>query len=166
MQDGLDAQKTLRRARLATSSGLLAGRLYNDRGNRLTPSHTNKNGLRYRYYVSQAVLQNRKEAAGSVVRIAAPDLEAIVIGAARAAVGPDLALSDRELIEAHVRSVMVGEGKVTIEVYQTGKASGDLAHPDSAQRMTRSSTPTGLCGRSPSPGHHTECAEQRQHDDG
>ena len=133
VQDGLDAQKTLRRARLATSSGLLAGRLYDDRGNRLTPSHTNKNGLRYRYYVSQAVLQNRQEAAGSVVRIAAPDLEAIVIGAARAAVGPDLELFDQELIEAHVRSVMVGEGKVTIEVYQTGKASGDLAHPDLAQ---------------------------------
>ena len=66
VQDGLEAQRTLRRARLATSSGLLAGRLYDDRGNRLTPSHSNKRGLRYRYYDSQAVLQNRKEAAGSV----------------------------------------------------------------------------------------------------
>jgi site-specific DNA recombinase len=30
--------------------------------------------MRYRYYVSQAVLQNRKEEAGSIARVAAPDI--------------------------------------------------------------------------------------------
>ncbi len=44
VQDGLDAQTTLHRARLATSSALLVGRLYDDRGNRLTPSHASKTG--------------------------------------------------------------------------------------------------------------------------
>jgi hypothetical protein len=27
------------------------GRMFDDRGNRMTPSHSNKAGVRYRYYV-------------------------------------------------------------------------------------------------------------------
>jgi hypothetical protein len=30
----------------------------------MSPSHANKRGVRYRYYVSQALLQNRKAEAG------------------------------------------------------------------------------------------------------
>ena len=134
VQDVLDAQKTMRRTRLGTSSALLAGRLYDDRGNRLTPSHANKRGLRYRYYVSQAVLQNRKEAAGSVTRIAAPDLEDAVIGAIRSNAGPHLDLTDRELIVTHVRSVIVGGDRVTIEVDESAVASGNIAHQDLAPK--------------------------------
>jgi hypothetical protein len=35
-------------------------RLFDDRGNRMSPTHANKRGVRYRYYVSHAILQNRK----------------------------------------------------------------------------------------------------------
>ena len=38
---------------------LLMGRLYDDAGNRMTPAHANKGGLRYRYYVSAALSQGR-----------------------------------------------------------------------------------------------------------
>ena len=34
---------------------LLAGKLFDDRGNRMSPSHAIKGGRRYRYYVSQAI---------------------------------------------------------------------------------------------------------------
>ena len=37
-----------------------AGRLFDDRGNRMSPTHANNRGVRYRYYVSHAILQNRK----------------------------------------------------------------------------------------------------------
>jgi hypothetical protein len=40
----------------------------------MSPSHANKRGVRYRYYVSQAVLQNRKAQAGNITRVAAPDV--------------------------------------------------------------------------------------------
>ena len=133
VQDGLDAQTTLHRARLATSSALLVGRLYDDRGNRLTPSHTNKRGLRYRYYVSQAVLQNRKSAAGSVTRIAAPDLEEAIAGALRSTIGSLPELSDQELVDAHVRSVVVGAGMVTLEIYENSIAVGGLGPSDLAE---------------------------------
>lgn len=35
-------------------TGLLTGRIFDFRGNRMTPSHANKKGGRYRYYVSRA----------------------------------------------------------------------------------------------------------------
>ena len=34
----------------------------------MSPSHANKKGVRYRYYVSHALLQNRKANAGSIAR--------------------------------------------------------------------------------------------------
>ena len=47
------------------SDALLAGKLFDDRGNRMSPSHATKGGRRWRYYVSQAILQGRKQDAGS-----------------------------------------------------------------------------------------------------
>ena len=46
------------------SDALLAGKLFDDRGNRMSPSHATKGGRRYRYYVSQAILQGRKAGCG------------------------------------------------------------------------------------------------------
>ena len=54
---------------------LLAGKLFDDRGNRMSPSHATKGGRRWRYYVSQAILQGRKHEAGSVARVPAKEIE-------------------------------------------------------------------------------------------
>ena len=67
----------------AGSPAILTGRLFDDRGNRMSPSHTNKAGARYRYYVSQAVLQGKPQAAGSVGRVPAAEVEAFVSAALR-----------------------------------------------------------------------------------
>jgi len=67
------------------SDALLAGKLFDDRGNRMSPSHAAKGGRRWRYYVSQAILQGRKHEAGSIARVPAPEIEARVAEAARAA---------------------------------------------------------------------------------
>jgi site-specific DNA recombinase len=60
------------------SDALLAGKLFDDHGNRMSPSHAAKGGRRWRYYVSQAVLQGRKQEAGSVARAPALEIEARV----------------------------------------------------------------------------------------
>ena len=68
-------------SRAATSSErcLLAGRLFDDRGNLMSPSHSRKaNGRRYRYYVSQAVLQGRTDNAGTIRRVSAEAIESLV----------------------------------------------------------------------------------------
>ncbi len=72
-----------RKARSSSSAFPLAGLLHDDAGNRMSPSHARKNGVRYRYYVSQAVLQHRKGAAGSVARVSAPEIEEAVLAKAR-----------------------------------------------------------------------------------
>jgi site-specific DNA recombinase len=94
-----------RRVRVSNSPAILMGRIFDDRGNRMTPSHSNKDGVRYRYYVSHAVLQRRKQDAGPVARAPAIELEKIVVEAvrARSAAGKMRdELSDREAIERYV----------------------------------------------------------------
>ncbi len=135
VQEVMNAQAILRRGRLAASAGLLTGLLYDDRGHPLTPSHTNKRGQRYRYYVSQAVLQNNKGAAGSVTRIAAPDIEAAVVTAVRTYFGIDATVIDHDLVRTRLRSVVLGRGRLDIEVYDDGSDIVD------GQGTSRSSDP-------------------------
>jgi hypothetical protein len=79
VQGKLAAQAVERRCRLRGSPAVLSGRLFDDRGNRMTPSHTNKDGARYRYYISQAVLQKKPQASGLVSRVPAAEIEALVL---------------------------------------------------------------------------------------
>ena len=61
------------------SEALLLGRIYDDRGHKMTPSHVRKRGIKYRYYISSALLQGQAEQAGSVSRIPADEIEALVV---------------------------------------------------------------------------------------
>lgn len=56
VQSKLSGHANARRAKLRGSQSILAGRIFDDRGNRMTPTHTNKQGARYGYYVSHAIL--------------------------------------------------------------------------------------------------------------
>jgi site-specific DNA recombinase len=62
----------------AVQPSLLAGALFDDCGNRLTPSHCAKGGKRYRYYFSQATLRSAA-GAGAVRRVPAAELESLVL---------------------------------------------------------------------------------------
>ncbi|MGC1919967.1 MAG: recombinase family protein, partial [Acidobacteriaceae bacterium] len=62
-----------------TEQSLLMGLLYDEQGNRFTPSHANKNGRRYRYYVSQSVIKNARNRQHGPVRIPASEIEELVI---------------------------------------------------------------------------------------
>ncbi|ARO54557.1 hypothetical protein B2G69_10595 [Methylorubrum zatmanii] len=52
----------------AAAPSLLAGLVYNAQGQRLTPSHTLKRGVRYRYYVSHSLITGKRSSARSVAR--------------------------------------------------------------------------------------------------
>ena len=83
VQARLAEQAVERRATRSRSSAILLGKIFDDRSNPMSPSHANKKGVRYRYYVSQAMLQGRKDDAGSVPRVSAPDIEALIVAAVR-----------------------------------------------------------------------------------
>ena len=57
---------------------LLAGLLFDDLGNRMTPSHAVKNGKRYRYYVSRPLITGSRTAAPDGRRIPAAGIERLV----------------------------------------------------------------------------------------
>ena len=100
-----------------------------DRGNRMSPTHANKRGVRYRYYVSHAILQNRKTEAGSVARVPAPEIETLVCDGVRrhlaAMGGTEVAtpLAEGELIERHVARVIVKPQALEVCLISTGEAS-------------------------------------------
>ena len=96
-----------RRLARSSSPAMLTGLILDDRGNPMTPSHANKKGVRYRYFVSHALLQGRKSAAGSIARVSAPDVEGLVINAIREHCPADVETSDHDLIREHVQRVIV-----------------------------------------------------------
>ncbi len=81
VQVRLSANAVARSRAASGSDALLLGRLFDDRGNRMTPTHASKRGVRYRYYVSCVLAQGRKDDAGSVPRVPAPEIERAVLDA-------------------------------------------------------------------------------------
>lgn len=61
------------------SKSLLAGKLYDDKGNAMSPSwSTGKQGKKYRYYVSQAVIRKEPGKIGKISKISLPKLEEFI----------------------------------------------------------------------------------------
>ena len=124
VQAKLAAQAVARRCRLRGSPALLTGRLFDDRGNRMSPSHTNKGGVRYRYYVSQAVLQGKPQPAGLVSRVPAAEVEAFVVAALRnhlsaSGAGEQLPDNDRDLLERHLERVTLTPNHLELRLRQS-----------------------------------------------
>ena len=83
VQRRLAEQTQRRKPPSQDAHSFLAGKLYDDRGHRMGPSHAAKGGRRWRYYVSRAVLKGRKQDAGSVTRVPAAEIEKRVMEAVR-----------------------------------------------------------------------------------
>ena len=81
VQQLLASKSTGRKAHRTASEALLMGKLYDDRGNRMSPSFSAKNGVRYRFYISSALLRGQKAQAGSVGRVSATEIESAVLAA-------------------------------------------------------------------------------------
>ena len=118
----------------AGSPALLTGRLFDDRGNRMSPSHTNKAGARYRYYVSQAVLQKKPQATGLIGRVPAAEVEALVMTALRnhlqaSGTEPQTIGNERELVEYHLEQVTLTPKHIKLQLRQ------DAGAPDHANDL-------------------------------
>jgi site-specific DNA recombinase len=136
VQAKLAAQALARRCRLRGSPALLTGRLFDDRGNRMSPTHTNKGGARYRYYVSQGMLQRKPLAAGAIRRVPAAEIEVLISAALRRhlqANGTD-GLGDRELVERHVERVTLSRKHIHLQLRQIGDAPVQTDAEEEASR--------------------------------
>ncbi len=155
VQAHLDCNRSCatRKQNIGSDSSPLIGLLYDDAGNLMSPSFTQRpSGRRYRYYISQALLQNNKDVAGSVKRISAPLIEDIVLSRTkhllaagnhwqREATSPTLL----DLIDR----VVVSNAKV--EIFLRGNRSNTIVAPGLIVKSGRSSTFSEMSLRSSRP---------------
>jgi DNA invertase Pin-like site-specific DNA recombinase len=116
VQAKLSEQVNGHKAARMKSEALLIGRILDDRGNRMSPSHARKGGVKYRYYLSSALLQGMAESAGSVRRVPAAEIEALVVRSVREHLKPVAPIDDRSLIDTHVARVEVQPEQLVIHL--------------------------------------------------
>ena len=106
-----------------SSETLLLGRIVDDRGNVMTPTHSQKGNRRYYYYTSRAFIEGRRDEIGSISRVAAIDIEPKVIAALRPVVqsieDPSTAAQDdRSLVERTLERVTIRKDSIRMELKQ------------------------------------------------
>jgi site-specific DNA recombinase len=116
VQDLLKTNAITRHQHRSDNQSLLRGLLFDDRGNSMRPSFSTKRGVRYHFYVSSAVLTGRRDDAGSVTRVSAPDLEKSIISAVRERFANLSDLNDKDLISAQIQRVVLGTTKLLITI--------------------------------------------------
>jgi len=118
LRDHLGAKRMMRTRQ--SSEALLTGKLFDDRGNRMSPSWAKKGSKRWRYYVSQAALQGDRSKAGSIFRVPAAHVEALVADAvARLSSNRVASQTDfRNLIDR----VTIGRAEIQVQLSEAAEA--------------------------------------------
>jgi site-specific DNA recombinase len=136
----LASNRITRRIRHSESGALLSGKLFDDKGNAMSPSFSSKNGVRYRFYVS-AALRGRKDKAGSVTRISAPEIEGIIEDTLRQRLdeqdAPTDAIWDRvERAVVNVKGILVTINSTSNDV----RSAETISIPWASKRPDRADT--------------------------
>jgi hypothetical protein len=102
------------------------GRIFDERGNRMTPSYAVKNTVRYRYYISAALIQGQPDKAATLNRIPAAEIETLIISTLRKHLAGESnnrveaesshSLNDKELISAYVARVDVKRDHLAVHL--------------------------------------------------
>jgi site-specific DNA recombinase len=116
VQTKLSGQATNHKATRMKSEALLAGRIFDDRGNRMSPTHARKRGIKYRYYLSSALLQGDAEHAGSMHRVPAAEIEHLVLSSVRDHLKQSELIDDRCLVSTHVARVEVQADRLIVHL--------------------------------------------------
>jgi site-specific DNA recombinase len=124
------------------SEALLAGRIFDDRGNRMSPSHARKGGIKYRYYLASALLQGAPEQAGSVPRVPALEIEALVSKSVRDHLKLPASTHDRSLIDNHIVRVEIRPEELVIELIQPETSDRKTTETANSLRVPWHKTPT------------------------
>jgi hypothetical protein len=125
VQSKLDQQRINHNKTRHQSKALLAGRIFDERGNRMTPTYAIKKGVRYRYYISAALVQGQPQKAALMNRVPAAPIEKLIITAVRnhlepkkeegGSQGPDPA-TDADFIAAYVARVEVKQDHLAVQI--------------------------------------------------
>jgi DNA invertase Pin-like site-specific DNA recombinase len=123
VQELLKSNTVKRKVKFSESGALLQGKLFDDKGNRMGPSFSSKNGVRYRFYLSTA-LRGRKHKAGSITRVSAPEIEGLV----ETALSEKLQMQSEEILE-QVESITVSDGRIRVALKRPKGKRGSIEIP-------------------------------------
>jgi DNA invertase Pin-like site-specific DNA recombinase len=126
VQELLKTNSIARHRQRCEHPSLLKGLLCDDRGDRMSPSFTTKRGVRYRFYVNNALLKGRTEQIGSITRVAAMDLEQRVVAAVRDRCSNAGGQSDKELVNEHIERVTLSRDNVLILLKTSDKGASQI----------------------------------------
>jgi len=138
VQTKLDQQRTNHSKARQRSQSLLMGRIFDARGNRMTPSYAVKNGVRYRYYISTPLIQGQPNKAAKLKRIPAAEIEALIISAVRKRLAEALtkektqspdSLNDKELISTYISRVDVKQDHFAVQLAPDDLNENNLVIP-------------------------------------
>ena len=113
------------------SEALLTGRIFDDHGNRMSPTYARKKGIKYRYYLSSAILNGQPDNSGSVSRVPALEIEKLVVKSVRGHLKlPTDSTDDPTLIRDHIIRVEVHPDQLIIEMASGGAEAGSQQKRD------------------------------------
>lgn len=128
VQAKLTEQLTSHTTSRMQSEAQLTGRLFDNRGNRMGPTHARKGGIKYRYYLSTALTDGRPDEAGTVNRVPAAEIEAVVARSVREHLKLPPAIEDKNVFDTYVDRVEVHPQQLSIRICESS------AHDNSAQK--------------------------------
>jgi site-specific DNA recombinase len=96
----------------------------------MSPSHARKAGVKYRYYLSSAILNGVPEGAGSIRRVPAIGIEALVVRAVRERLKLSEPVDDRNLVNTYVERIEVRSDQLVIAVVRTREPGRRRKHAD------------------------------------
>jgi site-specific DNA recombinase len=124
VQAKLDQQRINRNTARRESGSLLIGRIFDARGNRMTPTYAVKKRVRYRYYISAPLVQGQPEKAAKINRVPAAEAGLIIaavrkhleVRAERVVPEGSNPITDVDLIATHITRVDVKQDHLAIHL--------------------------------------------------
>jgi site-specific DNA recombinase len=119
VQAKLDRQVRSHKQGRTRCGAILTSRLFDDHGQRMTPTHSRKGAAKYRYYISSTLVQGQSDLVGGIRRVPAPEVEALVTKSVRDHLGPSVDVDDKALVQNHVTRVDLRPDRLVIELAET-----------------------------------------------
>jgi hypothetical protein len=104
------------------SAAPLIGKIFDDQGALMGPSHTRKKGRKYRYYISSRLAQGRKDHAGSISRVPAASVENAIVAKLRALFRCEVGVDDNDLLIKTIARVEVRKNELVVSVSREDSA--------------------------------------------
>lgn len=122
VQAKLDEQLNNHNAKRTNSDSMLTGLIFDDGGNRMTPTHARTRNSKYRYYISLPLVQGQSKQVGSVHRVPAQEIEGVVVGAVRKQLDLPTHTNERNLVRTYVTRIEVQSDQLSIELRASKEA--------------------------------------------